>query len=159
MEKANIHGCLVVWAGRGILLVGESGVGKTSCALEISRRGGAWVADDLVIVTTDQDGFATGYPHEKIRNLAYLRSEGIIDVRAFPHVTSIVPETRIAVVVELIKILEKKRRKYLTVRQKLENAGWRAHFASVRVDDEAGRTAARIIGCVRRLTETDGVAI
>ena len=45
-----VHGVLVDLAGCGLLLVGESGIGKTSLGLEMARRGHRWVADDAVVL-------------------------------------------------------------------------------------------------------------
>jgi len=148
--RMNVHGCLVVWRGKGILLVGESGVGKTTCALEIARRGGVWVADDLVVLNAGNDRIPVGTPHEKIMHLAHLRSTGIIDVRTCLPSLRTAPASEISVVVELIKKLEKTQEKYLTVGQKLASAGLRTAFVSVRVTATAGRTVQRILRCVGR---------
>lgn len=43
-----IHGVLVNVFGLGLLITGDAGVGKTSCGLELARRGHVWIADDLV---------------------------------------------------------------------------------------------------------------
>jgi len=154
MEKpANVHGSLVAWAGKGILLVGESGVGKTACALEIARRGGTWVADDLVMLTGDDHGHLTGYPHDKIKYMAYLPAKGIIDVRAdFPSVR-IMPSVKIAIVVELFKKLEKKKEKYLTVRQELERCGLRVAFTSIPAIGDVAWTVRKVIGSTGRLAK------
>jgi len=111
--RATVHACLVQWEGRGILLTGDSGVGKTTCALEISKRGGTWIADDVVVLGYLPDHAISGQAHEKIRNLAHLRGEGIIDIRSLQPIR-VAGETRVDIVVELTKKLEKVKKKRLT---------------------------------------------
>lgn len=149
----HIHGCLIQWMEKGILLIGESGAGKTTCALEMVRRGGIWVADDLVELTIGADRCPLGKAHKKIRGLAWLPSKGIFSVtRAFPSFHTI-PECRIDFVVELIKKLEKTKEKYLTVGEIWKAMDLRAAFLSVMVDDNVQRTVPRII---RRLRCREG---
>lgn len=111
--KTALHGCLVQWKGRGILLTGDSNVGKTTCALEISRRGGTWIADDIAVLSCLTDRTLSGQAHERIRNLFHLRGEGIMDIRSL-HPIRIARETRVDIIVELTKKLEKVNKKGLT---------------------------------------------
>ena len=144
---ANIHGCLVQWEGTGILLTGDSGVGKTICALEISRRGGAWVADDIAVLSRRPDRTLSGRAHEKIRNLVHLREEGIVDIRSLPSLR-IAAETRVDIVVELTKKLEKVKKKGLTANRWREIMAVEIPCAHVTVLADTARTVDTVLNCV-----------
>ena len=149
----HIHGCLIQWMGRGVLLVGDSGAGKTTCALEIVRRGGVWVADDLVELSIGDDRRPLGKAHERIRGLAWLPSKGIFAVtRMFPSFHTI-PECRINFIVELIKKNENTTEKYITVGEIWKSMDLRVVFLSVMVDDDVRNNVPRII---RRLRCREG---
>lgn len=146
--RANVHGCLVQWEGTGILLTGDSGVGKTTCALEISRRGGTWIADDIAVLSFLPDQTLSGQAHEKIRNLIHLRGEGIIDVRSLQPIR-IAGETRVDIVVELTKKLEKVNKKGLTANYLREIMEVEIPCAHVTVLADTVRTVDAILSRVR----------
>jgi len=143
-----VHGCFVQWEGVGILLAGESGVGKTTCALEISKRGGAWIADDIVVLNRLTDRAISGQAHEKIRNLIHLRGQGIIDVRSLPTI-SIAGETRVDIVIELTKKLEKLKKKGLTAERVLGMTQAEIPCVHVKVSTDTARTVDDILSRVR----------
>jgi HPr kinase/phosphorylase len=145
--RANVHGCLVQWEGMGILLTGDSGVGKTICALEISRRGGIWIADDIAVLSRRPDHTLSGRAHEKIRNLVHLRAEGIIDIRSWPSLR-IATETRVDINVELIKKLEKVKKKGLTAPHMREIMEVGIPCAHVAVLADTPRTVDAVLNCV-----------
>jgi len=146
--SATVHGCFVQWEGMGILLAGESGVGKTTCALEISKRGGAWIADDIVVLNCLPDRAISGQAHEKIRNLIHLRGQGIIDVRSIKTIR-IAGETRVDIVIELTKKLEKLKKKGLTADRVLGIAQAEIPCARVKVNADTARTVDDILKRVR----------
>jgi HPr kinase/phosphorylase len=146
--NATIHGCLVQWEGTGILLAGDSGVGKTTCALEISKRGGTWIADDIVVLSCLPDQAISGQAHEKIRNLVHLRAEGIIDIRSL-HPIRIAGETRVDIVIELTKKLEKVQKKGLTAERLRETMQVEIPCAHVSVFADTARTVDAILNRVR----------
>ena len=74
------HGVLVDVLGSGILITGQSGVGKSEAALELIRRGHRLVADDVVEIKRVSDTRLTGEAPELVRNLMEIRGVGIIDV-------------------------------------------------------------------------------
>lgn len=145
---AIVHGCLVQWEGMGILLSGDSGVGKTTCALEISKRGGTWIADDLVVLSCLPDQTLFGEAHEKIRNLLHLRPEGIIDIRSL-HPIRIAVKSRVDIVIELTKKLEKVKKKGLTADRLREIMQVEMACAHVTVLADAARTVDAILNRVR----------
>jgi HPr kinase/phosphorylase len=148
--RANVHGCLVQWKGTGILLTGDSGVGKTTCALEISRRGGTWIADDIAVLRCLPDQTLSGQAHKKIRNLLHLRGEGIIDIRSLNSIR-IAGEAKVDIVVELTKKLEKVKKKGLTAKYLREIMEVEIPWAHVAVLANTARTVDTILNRVRLL--------
>ncbi len=73
------YGVLVERAGRGILITGESGIGKTTCALALAGFGYRFVADDRVVLEEDGEGRLYGCSHELIRRCIYLEERGVVD--------------------------------------------------------------------------------
>ncbi|MFA5180088.1 MAG: hypothetical protein WC405_02105 [Syntrophales bacterium] len=146
--RVNVHGCLVQWEGTGILLTGDSGIGKTTCALEISRRGGGWIADDIAVLSCLSGQILSGQAHEKIRNLVHLREAGIIDVRSL-HSIRIVGETRVDIVIELTKKLEKVQKKGLATNRLREIMEVEIPFAQVTVLADTAGTVDAILNHVR----------
>ncbi len=77
-----IHGVLVDVYGEGILITGESGIGKSEAALELIRRGHRLVADDVVEIRKVSEETLIGKAPELTQNFMELRGIGIIDVKA-----------------------------------------------------------------------------
>lgn len=75
------HGVLVEVYGEGVLLLGESGVGKSETAVELVKRGHRLVADDAVEIKRVSDITLVGSAPENIRHFVELRGIGIIDVK------------------------------------------------------------------------------
>ena len=75
------HGVLVEVYGEGILMLGESGVGKSEAAMELLKRGHRLVADDAVEIKRVSNRTLVGTSPEIIRHLIALRGIGIVDVR------------------------------------------------------------------------------
>ena len=75
------HGVLVEVYGIGLLLVGESGVGKSETAIELLKRGHRLVADDAVEIKAIDVDVIQGEAPELIRHYVELRGLGVIDVR------------------------------------------------------------------------------
>ncbi len=75
------HGVLVEVYGEGILMLGESGVGKSEAAIELLKRGHRLVADDAVEIKRVSNRTLVGTSPEIIRHLIELRGIGIVDVR------------------------------------------------------------------------------
>jgi len=99
--SAALHGSLADVYGVGLLFIGESGVGKSECVLDLVERGHRLVADDLVLVRKTGNDVLMGRGHELQRHHMEIRGVGIIDVPSLFGVTAIRQQKRIEVVVRL----------------------------------------------------------
>ncbi len=97
----SLHGSLADVYGVGLLFVGESGIGKSECVLDLVERGHRLVADDLVFATRRGYDIIIGHGHEFQRHHMEIRGVGIIDVKALFGIRAIRQQKRIEVVVQL----------------------------------------------------------
>ena len=95
------HGVLVEIYGEGILLLGESGVGKSETAIELVKRGHRLIADDAVEIKRASDKRLIGTAPELIRHYIELRGIGVIDVRRLFGMSAIKEASSIDLVVNL----------------------------------------------------------
>ena len=95
------HGVLVEVFGEGVLITGDSGVGKSETALELIKRGHRLVADDAVEIKRINRTTLMGSAPEMIRYYMELRGIGVIDARRIYGVGAVKPETRVDLVVQL----------------------------------------------------------
>lgn len=79
-ERTSVHGVLVDIYGMGVLIQGDSGIGKSEIGLELVKRGHRLVADDRVDVYAKDEETLWGEPAEILRHLLEIRGVGIIDV-------------------------------------------------------------------------------
>ena len=85
----TIHGVLVDVYGEGILITGESGIGKSEAALELIKRGHRLISDDVVEIKKVSDDTLVGTSPEMTRHFIELRGIGIIDVKTLFGVESV----------------------------------------------------------------------
>jgi HPr kinase/phosphorylase len=95
------HGVLVEVYGEGVLILGESGVGKSETAIELVKRGHRLVADDAVEIKQMAMGRLMGTAPELIRHYIELRGIGVVDVRRLFGMSAIREEQQIDLVVNL----------------------------------------------------------
>lgn len=95
------HGVLVSVYGEGILILGESGVGKSETAMELLKRGHRLIADDAVELRAVSDLTIVGSAPELIRYLIELRGIGLVDVRHIFGMGSVMDTSKIDFVVQL----------------------------------------------------------
>lgn len=97
---ASVHGVLTVVYGLGVLIVGDSGIGKSECGLELVKRGHILVADDLVEVRRHPGDILIG-SSPSIKHFMEVRGIGIIDVKQLFGVSSVKENARVELVVHL----------------------------------------------------------
>lgn len=99
--STTIHGVLVDVYGEGLLITGESGIGKSEAALELVRRGHRLVADDLVEIKKINDNTLMGTASDVTRHLIELRGIGIIDAKSLFGVECVKDNQKIDFVIRL----------------------------------------------------------
>ncbi len=106
--RATLHGVLVDVYGMGVLITGESGVGKSEAALELVRRGHQLVADDVVDVCRITENRLVGEAPEMVRHLMEIRGIGIIDIKAMYGISAVLTSKTIDMIIHLEPWKEKK---------------------------------------------------
>lgn len=97
----SIHGVLVDVFGEGVLLMGESGIGKSEAALELVKRGHRLVTDDVVEIRKVSDEMLVGTAPDITKHFIELRGIGIIDVRTLYGIESVKDSQNIDMVIKL----------------------------------------------------------
>ena len=96
------HGVLMEVYGEGLLLIGDSGIGKSEAALELLKRGHRLIADDAVEIRKITENSLSGTAPELIRNYIELRGIGIINVAKLFGMGAIRTENEIDLVVNIV---------------------------------------------------------
>lgn len=99
--RKTIHGVLVEVYGEGILIIGESGVGKSETAIELVKRGHRLIADDAVEIKRVSNISCVGSSPAVIRHFIELRGIGIIDVRRIFGMGAVKESEKIDLIVKL----------------------------------------------------------
>lgn len=99
--RISIHGVLVDVYGEGLLIMGESGIGKSEAALELIKRGHRLVSDDVVEIKKVSDATLIGTAPDITRHFIELRGIGIIDVKTLFGVESVKDTQSIDLVIKL----------------------------------------------------------
>lgn len=99
--RISIHGVLVDVFGEGVLIMGESGIGKSEAALELIKRGHRLVSDDVVEIKRVSKETLVGSAPEITRHFIELRGIGIIDVKTLFGVESVKMTQNIDMVIQL----------------------------------------------------------
>ena len=97
----SIHGVLVDVFGEGVLIMGESGIGKSEAALELIKRGHRLVTDDVVEIRKVSDETLVGSAPDITKHFIELRGIGIIDVKTLFGVESVKDTQNIDMVIKL----------------------------------------------------------
>lgn len=100
-ERETRHGVLVEVSGEGVLIVGDSGVGKSENVVELIKRGHRLVADDAVEIRKVSQRALVGAAPDNIRHFIELRGVGIIDARRLFGMGAVKMTSKIDLVVEL----------------------------------------------------------
>ena len=115
------HGVLVEIYGEGVMITGESGMGKSETALELIKRGHRLIADDAVEIKIIGRDSLVGSAPELIRYYMELRGIGVINVRHIYGVGAVKPESSIDLIVHLEPWDDKKAYDRLGIINETEN--------------------------------------
>ena len=99
--REGIHGVFVEVYGEGVLMTGESGVGKSETAVELIKRGHRLIADDEVEIRRVSDNILMGSAPKNIKHFMELRGIGIVNVRRLFGVCSIKNKEKVNMIIEL----------------------------------------------------------
>lgn len=97
----SVHGVLVDVYGEGVLITGESGIGKSEAALELVKRGHRLVTDDVVELRKVSDDTLIGSAPDVTKHLIELRGIGIVDIKALFGASSVKDTQQIDLVIRL----------------------------------------------------------
>ncbi len=97
----SIHGVLVDVYGEGVLIMGESGIGKSEAALELIKRGHRLVTDDVVEIRRVSDETLIGSAPDITRHFIEIRGVGIVDIRSLFGFASVTETKSIDLVIKL----------------------------------------------------------
>jgi HPr kinase/phosphorylase len=99
--RTSEHGVLVEVYGEGVLILGESGVGKSETALELVKRGHRLIADDVVEIRRVSDKTLLATAPENIRHFIEIRGIGILDVKNLYGMGSVKMQENIDLMIKL----------------------------------------------------------
>lgn len=97
----SVHGVLVDVYGEGILITGESGIGKSEAALELIKRGHRLVTDDVVEIRKVSEDTLVGTAPNITKHFIEIRGIGIVDVKTLFGVSSVKDTSQIDLVIRL----------------------------------------------------------
>ena len=103
METILFHGVIMEAKGKGILITGESGIGKTTAVLKSIANDYYWVADDVAVVKRNKKGELIGRGHKKINRYIHTETTGIIPVGNLLKPERIKVNTKLAAIIKIEK--------------------------------------------------------
>lgn len=102
-ETTSVHGVLMDVLGMGVLISGESGLGKSELALELISRGHGLVADDVVEITRVAPGVLEGRCPPLLANMLEVRGLGLLDIRTIFGEAAIRRKMKLRLIVHLVR--------------------------------------------------------
>lgn len=102
-DRCSMHGVLMDVLGIGILITGESGLGKSELGLELISRGHGLVADDVVDLARVGPATIEGHCPPMLANLLEVRGLGVLDIKAIFGETAVRRKMRLRMIVHLVK--------------------------------------------------------
>lgn len=100
-ERTSVHGVLMDIYGMGVLIQGDSGIGKSETGLELVKRGHRLVADDRVDVYAKDEETLWGEPAEILKHLLEIRGVGIIDVMSLYGASAVKDSSQVQLAIYL----------------------------------------------------------
>lgn len=148
-RQVMVHGVLVrVW-GLGVLLLGQSGIGKTACGLALMGKGNRWVADDAVVLE-GRGNAVYGRGHERTRGWIAVRGRGVLRAADLIGTGRLLHETRVDAIVRLVRGPERDAVQEGESFQ--ERVGVSLPCGDLAADVDPRRAAERVTGYLRRLS-------
>ena len=102
-DRTTMHGVFMDILGMGVMITGESGLGKSELGLELITRGNGLVADDAVDLYRINQTTIEGKCPELLQNLLEVRGIGLLDIRAIFGETAVRRKMRLKLIVHLVK--------------------------------------------------------
>ncbi len=144
--KKILHGTLVEIYNMGVLILGESGTGKSETALELIRRGHCLVCDDVVTLRKISNSEIFGYTDPLLKYHVEVRGLGILDIQALFGAALTIPSKEVDLVIELVPSSNMQNREFDRLgmsNEYLEVMGVKIHKIAIPVQE--GRNIAIII--------------
>ncbi|OQY39342.1 MAG: HPr(Ser) kinase/phosphatase [Spirochaetaceae bacterium 4572_7] len=143
-SKKTIHGVLVDVSGLGVLLLGESGVGKSETALALIEKGHKLIADDSVEVSCSNGNILIGKSSAAILNHHMeIRGLGIIDIKELFGIRAVMKSKRLQLIVKLEEWNSSKNYDRIGIGDKYEILG--VHVSCLEIPVKPGRNIATIV--------------
>ena len=102
-DRTTMHGVFMDILGMGVLITGESGLGKSELGLELISRGNGLVADDAVDLYRINQATIEGKCPDLLQNLLEVRGIGLLDIRAIFGETAVRRKMRLKLIVHLVR--------------------------------------------------------
>lgn len=102
-DRSSMHGVFMDILGLGVLITGESGLGKSELGLELISRGNGLVADDVVDLYRINQNTIEGRCPDLLRNLLEVRGIGLLDIRAIFGETAVRRKMKLQLIVHLVR--------------------------------------------------------
>ena len=148
-RQVMVHGVLVrVW-GLGVLLLGESGIGKTACGLALMGKGNRWVADDAVVLEGRGDA-VYGRGHQRTAGRIAVRGREVLRAADLLGAGRLLQETRVDALIRLVRGTERNAVQEGESFQEMVGVSLRCR--DLAADADPRRMAERVTGYVRRLS-------
>ncbi|MBU4582392.1 MAG: hypothetical protein KKH02_08300 [Proteobacteria bacterium] len=148
-RQVMVHGVLVQIWGLGVLLLGESGIGKTACGLALMGKGNRWVADDAVVLEGRGDA-VYGRGHQRTGGWIALRGRGVLRAADLLGTARLLQETRVDVLVRLVRGFERNAVREGESFQEIVGVSLSSRDLAADVDPR--RVAERVTGYIRPLS-------
>ena len=102
-QRISVHGVVLEIQGKGILIAGASGIGKTTAALRVMKPGYCWIADDRAVIKKNARGRLIISGHRKIQKYLHTDHTGIIEVDRLIDASQIKSRTQLAAIIEVLR--------------------------------------------------------
>jgi HPr kinase/phosphorylase len=99
--STHIHGVFVRLKGKGVLIIGKSGIGKSEIALDLIQKGHSLISDDSVVFYKNNKSNIIGEAPSILRNLIEVRGLGILDIKKLFGRKSVSLRNELSLVIEL----------------------------------------------------------